>query len=178
MIPTTTTTAVTEPMTNTARTLPVSPTRSILFVCLGNICRSPAGENMMRKLLQDAGLSSVVQCDSAGISGYHHGDPPDARMIAAGQQRGLPMTGNARQVTRQDIDRFDLILAMDNDNHAGLMRLVTSHNRHKVRMFCDYCTRHDEREVPDPYYGGPDGFEHVLNIMEDGCQEILRLLRA
>jgi len=165
-------------MTEPLRTLPIAQTRSILFVCLGNICRSPAGENVMRKLLEDAGLNQQIHCDSAGISNYHSGNSPDSRMIAAGRNRGLPMTGSARQVTRHDLDRFDLILAMDDENYAGLIRMVTQHNSYKVRMFCSYCTDHDEREVLDPYYGGPDGFDYVLDMMEDGCREILRLLRA
>jgi protein-tyrosine phosphatase len=152
--------------------------RSILFVCMGNICRSPAGENVMRRLLQDAGLEQRVRCDSAGLIGYHTGDPPDARMRAAGQRRGLPMTGVARQVTRADLDAFDLVLAMDDDNFAGLMKLASATNRHKVVKFCSFCTRHPDREVPDPYYGGAEGFDHVLDLMEDGCGTLLARITA
>jgi protein-tyrosine phosphatase len=141
---------------------------------MGNICRSPAGENVMRQVLMQAGLAEHVLCDSAGIIDYHAGNPPDARMRAAGQRRGLPMTGIARQVTRHDLDRFDLILAMDYDNHSGLLKLATANNRHKIRMFCSYLTQHTDREVPDPYYGGAEGFEYVLDLLEDGCAGILR----
>lgn len=131
----------------------------------------------MRRLLDDAGLADKVLCDSAGTHGYHIGDPPDSRMTAAGCRRGLPMTGIARQVTRADLNAFDLILAMDNDNHQALLELSTEHNRHKIRRFCTYCVRHDDTEVPDPYYGGPEGFEHVLDLLEDGCMQILEEIR-
>lgn len=127
----------------------------------------------MRHLLQQAGLAELVLCDSAGIIDYHSGEPPDARMREAGRKRGLPMTGTARQVTRKDIVAFDLILAMDHDNHSGLMRLATPINRHKIRMFCSYCTQHSDREVPDPYYGDAAGFDYVLDLMEDGCRQII-----
>lgn len=151
---------------------------SILFVCLGNICRSPAGENVMRKLLKDAGLGEDVVCDSAGIMGYHLGEPPDARMIAAGRGRGLPMTGIGRQVTRADLDSFDLVLAMDNANYAGLIKLANDGNRDKIKRFCDYCVSHRDTEVPDPYYGDAAGFEYVLDLLEDGCAQILRQVQA
>ncbi|MGC3980899.1 MAG: low molecular weight protein-tyrosine-phosphatase [Steroidobacteraceae bacterium] len=151
---------------------------SILFVCLGNICRSPAAENVMRKLLQDAGLDKHVRCDSAGTSNEHEGDPPDRRMCAAGSRRGLPMTGSARQVTRADLDAFDLILAMDDSNHAGLLRLANNSNRHKIRRFCDYLRHHVAKEVPDPWYGGASGFEHVLDLLEDGCAQLVVEIQA
>ncbi len=128
----------------------------------------------MRKLLQDAGLADAVRCDSAGTIGYHTGNSPDPRMSAAGRKRGLPMTGSARQVTPQDLDRFDLVLAMDDENFADLERISTPENRHKIKRFCDYCIQHSDTEVPDPYYGGAQGFEHVLDLLEDGCQQILK----
>ena len=149
---------------------------SILFVCLGNICRSPAGENVMRRLLQDAGLDGQVRCDSAGLLDYHSGEPPDARMRAAGLRRGLPMSGAARQVTRADLDVFDLVLAMDDSNYRGLIQLASEHNRHKILPFCSLCTRHADREVPDPYYGDAGGFDYVLDLMEDGCRALLAQL--
>lgn len=156
---------------------PQTAINSILFVCMGNICRSPAGENVMRRLLADAGLADKVRCDSAGTHGYHIGAAPDSRMSVAGRRRGLPMTGIARQVTRDDLNAFDLILAMDNDNHQALLELSTEHNRHKIRRFCTYCVQHDDTEVPDPYYGGPASFEHVLDLLEDGCLQILEEIR-
>lgn len=154
------------------------PISSILFVCMGNICRSPAGENVMRKLLGEAGLGDRIRCDSAGTIGYHKGSPPDRRMSDAGRRRGLPMTGSARQVTANDLERFDLVLAMDEDNFAELARLATDGNRHKIRKFCDYCVGHDDTFVPDPYYGGDEGFEHVLDLLEDGCAQILAEAQA
>src|SRR4051812_14691004 len=103
---------------------------SILFVCMGNICRSPAGENVMRKLLKDAELAEIVSCDSAGTHGYHIGHAPDSRIIEAGCKRGLPMTGAARKVTSNDLDTFDLILAMDDANFDALIHLSNENNRH------------------------------------------------
>ncbi len=141
---------------------------------MGNICRSPAGENVMRKVLEDANLADQVHCDSAGTHGYHIGHPPDSRMISAGRKRGLPMTGAARKVTRSDLDEFDLILAMDDNNYAALMQLSTEHNRHKVKRFVSYCVQYNDSEVPDPYYGDISDFEHVLNLLEDGCAQILK----
>ncbi len=154
-----------------------NPITSILFVCMGNICRSPSGENVMKKLLDDAGLSDKVRCDSAGTIGFHTGNPPDPRMSAAGRKRGLPMTGSARQVTPADLDRFDLVLAMDNENFADLQRLSTPENHHKIKRFCDFCIQHTDTEVPDPYYGGAQGFEHVLDLLEDGCTQILKQIQ-
>jgi len=155
-------------------TTPQSGISSILFVCMGNICRSPAGENVMRKMLQDAGLADRIQVDSAGTHGYHIGHPPDSRMIDAGKLRGLPMTGAARKVTRNDLDQFDLILAMDDGNYSILTQLSTSTNLHKVKRFHEFYTRHTITEVPDPYYGSTKDFELVLDLLEDGCAEIVR----
>jgi len=145
---------------------------------MGNICRSPSGENVMRKLVEEAGLSSDVEIDSAGTIGFHTGNPPDPRMSSAGKRRGLPMTGSARQVNKSDLQRFDLVLAMDNDNYADLQNMASNDTeRSKIKLFCDYCSQHSEREVPDPYYGGAQGFEHVLDILEDGCTQILDILQ-
>ena len=131
----------------------------------------------MRKLLEDADLADTVICDSAGTHGYHIGHAPDSRMISAGRRRGLPMTGAARKVTREDIDKFDLILAMDDENFAALMRLATTENRHKVKRFVSYCVAHKDEEVPDPYYGDISDFEHVLDLFEDGCAEIVKEIK-
>ncbi|MBK1878299.1 low molecular weight phosphotyrosine protein phosphatase [Pelagicoccus mobilis] len=150
---------------------------SILFVCMGNICRSPSGENVMRKLLDDAGLGDSIRCDSAGTIGFHVGNPPDPRMSQAGRNRGYAMTGSARKVTPSDLDEFDLILAMDNENFADLERLSTPANRHKVRRFCEFCIQYPNTEVPDPYYGGARGFEIVLDLLEDGCKQILKQIK-
>lgn len=146
---------------------------SILFVCWGNICRSPAAENVMRQRLEQSDLSQII-CDSAGTLDAHAGHPPDSRMSTAGQRRGLPMTGKARGVRPEDFERFDLILAMDRANFVDLQRIAPDPQAmEKVRLFCEYCRNHDDTEVPDPYYGGPQGFEHVLDLLEDGCEGLL-----
>ena len=155
----------------------MSSISSILFVCMGNICRSPSGENVMRKLLEQAGLDCSVKCDSAGTIGFHTGNPPDCRMAQAGRKRALPMTGSARQVTASDMERFDLILAMDDANHADLIELAAPEHRSKIKRFCEYCIEHSDTEVPDPYYGGAQGFEHVLDLLEDGCSQILKAIQ-
>ncbi len=147
----------------------------LLFVCLGNICRSPAAENMMNHLLEQADLTGQVICDSAGTSSYHIGSPPDRRMTAAAYQRGLAMQGCARQFHQADFAAFDLILAMDRENYADICTLdPTGTYRHQVRLMCDFCTHHAVKDVPDPYYGGPNGFNQVLDILTDACQGLLQ----
>lgn len=152
------------------------PTR-LLFVCLGNICRSPAAENMMNYLIEKNGLSDQYITDSAGTADYHIGNPPDPRMIEAGQRRGLAMTGSARQIQMVDFREFDWIFAMDRSNYLDLARLQKRCNDPTARlvMFCDFCKEHSEKEVPDPYYGGPEGFEKVLDLLEDGCSAFLQI---
>lgn len=151
-----------------------SPCVRILFVCMGNICRSPAGEGVLAKLVAEAGLTDQIQIDSAGTLGMHAGNTPDARMRAAASNRGYDLTSRARQVTAEDLDAFDLILAMDHDNHRNVTRLArTDAQRERVKLFCTFCQRHLEREVPDPYYGESQGFEYVLDLLEDGCGGVL-----
>ena len=151
--------------------------QSILFVCWGNICRSPSAENVMRQILENSELNDVL-CDSAGTISAHQGNPPDPRMTAAGKRRGLPMTGRARGVTQSDFERFDLILAMDRSNLEDLKHMAPNDAAQaKIRLFCDFCRTHDAKEVPDPYYGGAHGFERVLDLLEDGCEGILEHLK-
>lgn len=151
----------------------------ILFVCMGNICRSPAAEGVMRAKLQAAGLSQVVALDSAGTIDFHVGKPPDKRMLQASAARGVPLDHLARQVCAEDLRRFDLILAMDRDNLADIKSLDPQGRfRAKIRLFCEFCTEHDRTEVPDPYHGGPAGFELVLDLLEDGCTELVRRIQA
>lgn len=150
----------------------------ILFVCLGNICRSPAAENIMNHLVEQAGLTGQIVCDSAGTSSYHIGSPPDRRMTAAAIRRGIPMRGAARQFTRADFDQFDLILAMDRENYTDIRSLdPTGNYADKVRLMCEFCTRHSTQEVPDPYYGGSDGFDRVLDLLLDACEGLLKSLQ-
>jgi protein-tyrosine phosphatase len=148
----------------------------LLFVCLGNICRSPAAEGVMAKLVADAGLRSQWEIDSAGTIGIHAGDAADARMRGAARKRGYDLTSRARQIRAHDLDEFDLIVAMDRANLADIRRLAKT-SKAEVVLFGSFCTRHSQEEVPDPYYDGPEGFELVLDLLEDGCAEILRLWR-
>jgi protein-tyrosine phosphatase len=152
-----------------------SPTR-LLFVCLGNICRSPAGENVMNHLIGKEGLESQFVVDSAGTAGYHIGNPPDLRMGRAAKTRGIAMCGRARQVTPSDFSDFDWIFAMDRSNYDDLVavRKKCDAPTAKLVLFCDFCEAHSESEVPDPYYGGPEGFDKVLDLLEDGCGVFLR----
>lgn len=147
----------------------------LLFVCLGNICRSPAAEGVMRRVIEDAGLTDRVHIDSAGTAGWHTGKRADDRMRAAARSRGLDLTSLARQVAEADLADFDLVLVMDRSNHTDI-RSFDRPGQHlgKVRLFCEFCSVHEETEVPDPYYGGPEGFEKVLDLLEDGCTGVLQ----
>lgn len=151
----------------------------VLFVCLGNICRSPAAEGVMNHLVAAANLSDRIVCDSAGTSSYHIGSSPDRRMTAAAKARGIVLTGEARQFQRADFDRFDAILAMDRENYQDILRLASNpQQRAKVRLMCDWATRYQLKEVPDPYYGGADGFNLVIDLLLDSCQGLLQELQA
>lgn len=148
----------------------------LLFVCLGNICRSPAAENIMNHLIAQANLSEQVICDSAGTAGYHIGTAPDQRMaITAANQLGIKLRGQARQFDKSDFENFDLILAMDRDNFQNILDLDPSDQyRNKVCLMCDFCSRHPLKEVPDPYYGGPENFNHVIELLLDACNGLLQ----
>lgn len=150
-------------------------TFKLLFVCLGNICRSPAAEGVMRRVIDEAGLTETVHIDSAGTAGWHTGKRADQRMRSAAAARGLDLTSLARQVHDSDLANYDLVLVMDRSNHLDI-RAFDREKKHleKVRLFCEFCTDHEETEVPDPYYGGPEGFEKVLDLLEDGCAGVLR----
>ncbi len=150
---------------------------NVLFVCMGNICRSPAAEGIFRALAQRAGLDGRVRCASAGIIDEHAGEPADPRMRAAAAARGYPLTGRARQVRSEDFHAFDHIIAMDRDNYAALAAMADrAGGKARLSMMCDYARRHAAREVPDPYYGGPQGFERVLDLLEDACAGLLETL--
>ncbi len=146
----------------------------ILFVCMGNICRSPTADGIMRQLVADAGLAHRVEVDSAGTHNYHPDSPPDARSQAAALRRGYDLSPlRARQVKDADFARFDLLLAMDADNLENLKRRCPREHAGKLRLMMEYATRFDVREVPDPYYEGEDGFEAVLDYLEDACAGLL-----
>ena len=147
----------------------------LLFVCLGNICRSPSAENIMNHLIEQAGLTESIICDSAGTGGYHIGSPPDRRMAAAAARRGIRLKGQARQFQRSDFEEFDLILAMDKENYRDILSLDRGGKyRDKVRLMCDFASHHSEREVPDPYYGGSEGFNIVIDLLLDACEGLLQ----
>jgi protein-tyrosine phosphatase len=147
----------------------------LLFVCLGNICRSPSAENIMNHLIAQADLSESILCDSAGTSSYHIGSPPDRRMSAAADTKlGIKLRGMARQFQKSDFQNFDLILAMDQENYENILALDRNQQfEHKVRLMCEFCSRHTLKEVPDPYYGGSEGFNQVIDLLVDACEGLL-----
>jgi protein-tyrosine phosphatase len=153
----------------------VTGMKRVLFVCMGNICRSPAAEGVLRHLVAEAGLEERVEVDSAGTISYHSGDPPDRRMRRAASARGYRLEGAARQVTTADFEAFDRIVAMDSDNHRELLALRPSSGA-AVRLFSDYLPGGQPVDVPDPYYGGAGGFDRVLDLLEAGCPRLLRSL--
>lgn len=151
----------------------------ILFVCLGNICRSPAAECTMRDLVRMGGLENLIECDSCGTAGYHTGSAPDARMIKAGKQRGLEIKGAARSFRYADFEEFDLIVTMDESNYQTILALDPQGIYHpKVRRMTEFCQKFSDREVPDPYYGGPEGFTYVLDLLQDSCTGLLKQLTS
>jgi low molecular weight protein-tyrosine phosphatase len=152
--------------------------RSVLFVCTGNICRSPTAEGVFRKLVADAGLAKEIKTDSAGTHAYHVGEPPDQRAQVAARGRGYDLSGiRARRVGTDDFAAFDLILAMDRDHHEILSELAPPASGHKIGMFLAYARHAKTLDVPDPYYGGPEGFALVLDLIEDAAQGLLASLR-
>ena len=156
------------------------PPRSyrVLFVCTGNICRSPMAEGAFRHHVRLAGLAERIDCDSAGTHDYHVGEPPDSRAQFAASRRGYDLSSQrARQVRRTDFSEFDYVLAMDEMNLRLLERRCPSQHAHKLKLFMEFSTGPTLREVPDPYYGGQQGFEHVLDMVEQAAQELLDHLR-
>lgn len=150
----------------------------VLFVCTGNICRSPTAEGVARRLALRQGVADQFEFESAGTHGYHVGEAPDPRAIAAALRRGYDLAAlRARRLTEFDFARFDHVLAMDYEHLAFLRRACPQVHSAKLGLFLGFRERFDEDEVPDPYYGGPQGFEHVLDLIEDSAaQLILRLL--
>ena len=149
----------------------------ILFVCTGNICRSPTAEGVFRHIVTDAGLADTIEADSVGLEGWHVGNPPDSRSTHAAAQRGFDISDlRARQLTRDDFDRFDLLLAMDDGHHRDMLRRAARNQRQKVRLFMEAAQGEGAVPVPDPYYGARDGFEQVLDMIEEGARAWLREL--
>ncbi len=149
----------------------------ILFVCLGNICRSSAAEEVMRQKLKNAGLNEIVEVDSAGLIDYHEGELSDSRMRRHAKQRGYILTHLSRPITRSDYEQFDLIIGMDDQNITRLQRgAKTESERMKIHKMTEFFVNCDSTSIPDPYYGGESGFENVLDLLEDGCTGLLREL--
>ncbi|MCA9192594.1 MAG: low molecular weight phosphotyrosine protein phosphatase [Planctomycetales bacterium] len=150
--------------------------KRLLFVCLGNICRSPAAEGVMQHLVNQRGLGNQIHIDSAGTSSYHIGEPADKRMRQAAEKRGYDLTSRSRMVSRRDGDEFDLIIAMDSTNLRTLSgMLVNSHAQ--IKLLSEYLSNDWPTEVPDPYYGGDEGFNEVLDMLEAACPNILAELQ-
>lgn len=147
---------------------------NILFVCMGNICRSPSGEAVMNAVIKKYGLADKIQCDSAGTIAYHEGEPADSRMKHHARMRGYSLTSIARKFRYEDFEKFDYIIAMDKENYADLLEMDRERKYFdKISMMMSFGKNSDEDEVPDPYYGGPAGFEKVLDLLEDACKGLL-----
>jgi len=150
---------------------------SVLFVCTGNICRSPTAEGVFRHFVREADLAERVEVDSAGTHAYHTNEPADRRANAAAERRGYSLDDiRARRVQDKDFDTFDYIMAMDRDNLALLTEQADAEHHHKIRLFLEFASGHED-EVPDPYYGGAAGFERVLDLIEDASRGLLGTLQ-
>ena len=150
----------------------------VLFVCMGNICRSPTAEGVFRKLVSDAGLDAEIEVDSAGTHAYHTGEPPDRRAQAVAERRGYTLKGQrARRVADSDFQQFDFIMAMDRHNLSDLEESSGDESNAEIRLFLEYSTSGSLDEVPDPYYGGAAGFERVLDLVEDAAAGLLDEVR-
>lgn len=151
--------------------------RSVLFVCLGNICRSPAAEGIADSLAQQHGWESRIKIDSAGTAGYHVGKQADSRMIAAAQRRGVELHSRSRKLQPEDLMEFDLVVAMDRENLSDILALCDC-PRSSVKLLSEFLDDQWPADVPDPYYGGEEGFETVLDMLEAACPKILESLVA
>ncbi len=150
----------------------------VLLVCMGNICRSPTAEGVLRHFIKINRLGDIVEVDSAGTHGYHVGEPPDSRTQRAASVRGYNLSQlRARKVARQDLDYFDLILAMDKSNLDNLRRMAMPEQHPKIKLFMDYADSFDDDEVPDPYYGLGHGFDLVLDMVEDAAQGLVKEIK-
>lgn len=146
----------------------------VIFVCLGNICRSPTAHAVFRNLVADTHWAEHIDIDSAGTAAYHVGKQPDMRSMAVARERGIDMSDlRARQVNFGDLIEYDYILAMDEANYADLLEMALPEHRPKIRLFLDFATDYKEREVPDPYYGGANGFHHVFDLVQNASEGLL-----
>lgn len=155
----------------------MTPQKSILFVCLGNICRSPMAQTVFENILANNGKSGCFEVDSAGLGGWHEGEKADPRMRAHAFRRGYNITHRARPVRKNDFDRFDYIIGMDEQNiHALRNRAENEEQRAKILRMTDFLQQLSANAVPDPYYGGAEGFEHVIDLLEDACEGLYRFI--
>ena len=151
---------------------------NVLFVCMGNICRSPTAEGIFSHLIEQESLSHVITVDSAGTHAYHVGNPPDHRAQTTAQKRGIDLSKQtARRVSVDDFEKFDYILAMDEDNLSDLHAVCPIEHMHKIRLLLDFAPHLNIREVPDPYYGGASGFDRVLDMVEVASEGLLKAIR-
>lgn len=151
----------------------------ILFVCLGNICRSPAAEGIFKAIVAKNGLEKEFHIDSAGTSGYHDGDLPDKRMRHHGALRGYTFDSISRRFTPKDFERFDIIIAMDDNNYEDIIEQAPDlESRNKVHRMVDFLQQLEHDHIPDPYYGGASGFELVMDLLEDASEGLLKKLRS
>ncbi len=150
----------------------------VVFICMGNICRSPTAHGVFRERVHQAGLADRIRVDSAGTHNYHPGKPPDPRSQRHAGQRGYDLSDlRARQLQAEDFHGAHLLLTMDHENLALARSMCPPEHQHKLRRFTEFCLRHDAPEVPDPYFGGAEGFEHVLDLVEDACEGLLDHVR-
>ncbi len=151
---------------------------NVLMVCMGNICRSPLAHGLFEELVQREGLSDRIWVDSAGTHAYHVGEPPDPRSQQTAQSHGIDLSRQrARRVEHPDFEQFDYILAMDRDNYRILMNSAPAEHQHKIRLFLEFAPERPEKEVPDPYYGGPEGFERVYEMVDAAAQGLMADIR-
>jgi protein-tyrosine phosphatase len=147
---------------------------SVLFVCLGNICRSPMAEGIFTKIIERDGISDRFEVDSAGLISYHQGEMADSRMRHHASSRGYSLVTRSRQILKKDLETFDWILVMDDQNYEGLNRMAVSPKQFaKIHRMTDFCITKNASYVPDPYYGGDQGFENVIDLLEDACEGLL-----
>ncbi|GMQ90975.1 MAG: low molecular weight protein-tyrosine-phosphatase [Gammaproteobacteria bacterium] len=150
----------------------------VLFVCLGNICRSPTAEGVFRKLVQEEGYDADIEIDSAGTHAYHAGEPPDSRAQQTAHQRGIDISQlRGRKVLAGDANVFDYVLAMDHENYQNLLRIFPQHEHQKIGLFMQYANQRVEQEVPDPYFGGAGGFDRVLDMIEEASIGLLNNIK-
>ena len=146
---------------------------SVLFVCLGNICRSPLAEGVFLSLVEQEGLSGRFRVDSAGTGSWHVGDPPDPRSHAVASENGIRLVGRARRVVPGDLDAFDWVIAMDRTNHRDLVQMRPADAEARLHLLREFDPDGGDPDVPDPYYGGEDGFQHVFDVVERSCRRLL-----